>query len=66
VKQLINTAIGLAAHDKRIDQRRDFLWPIGLAAPIVRAPKEGDKARSIEHIAPERRRSGIPRRARSA
>ena len=53
VKQLINTAIGLAAHDKRIEPRGDFLWPIGLAAPVVRVPKEGDKARSIEHIAPE-------------
>jgi hypothetical protein len=28
-------------------------WPIGLVAPVVRAPKEGDKGRSIEHIAPE-------------
>jgi very-short-patch-repair endonuclease len=53
VKQLINTAIGLAAHDHRVEQRGDFLWPIGLTAPIVRAPQEGDKARSIEHIAPE-------------
>ena len=53
VKQLINTAIGIAVHDRRIEQRGDFLWPIGLATPIVRAPKDGDKARSIEHIAPE-------------
>jgi len=53
---LINTATGLAVHDRRIEQRGEhgeFLWPIGLAAPVVRAPKEGDKARSIEHIAPE-------------
>jgi hypothetical protein len=53
VKELINTAIGLALHDKRIEQHGDFLWPIGLAAPIVRAPKADDKARPIEHIAPE-------------
>jgi hypothetical protein len=53
VKQLINTAISMAVHDKRIEQRGDFLWPIGLAAPVVRAPKEGDKARAIEHIASE-------------
>jgi very-short-patch-repair endonuclease len=53
VKQLINTAIGMAVHDQRIDQRGDFLWPIGLATPIVRAPKEGDEVRTIEHIAPE-------------
>jgi len=53
VKQVINTAIGIALHDQRIEQRSEFLWPIGLATPIVRAPKEGDKARSIEHIAPE-------------
>jgi hypothetical protein len=53
VKELINTAIGIAVHDRRIEQRREFLWPIGLAAPVVRAPKKGDKARSIEHIAPE-------------
>ena len=53
VKQLINTAIGLAVHDQRVKQRGDFLWPIGLAAPVVRAPQEGDKARSIETIAPE-------------
>jgi very-short-patch-repair endonuclease len=52
-KQLIDTAIGIAVHDKRIEQRGDFLWPIGLAAPVVRAPKEGDKARAIEQIAPE-------------
>src|SRR3974377_1775145 len=32
VKQLINTAIGLAVRDQRIQQRGDFLWPIGLAA----------------------------------
>jgi very-short-patch-repair endonuclease/uncharacterized protein YicC (UPF0701 family) len=53
VKELLNTAIGIAVHDKRIEQRGDFLWPIGLATPIVRAPKADDKARSIEHIAPE-------------
>ncbi len=53
VKQLINTAIGIALHDRRIDQRGEFLWPIGLATPIVRAPKEGDEGRSIDHIAPE-------------
>jgi hypothetical protein len=53
VKDLINTATGIALHDKRIEQRGDFLWPIGLATPIVRAPKADDKARSIEHIAPE-------------
>jgi very-short-patch-repair endonuclease len=53
VKELINTAIGIALHDKRIGQHGDFLWPIGLAAPIVRAPKADDKARPIEHIAPE-------------
>jgi very-short-patch-repair endonuclease len=53
VKELINTAIRIAMHDQRIEQRGDFLWPIGLAAPVVRAPKEGDKGRSIEHIAPE-------------
>ncbi|HTP08364.1 MAG TPA: DUF3320 domain-containing protein, partial [Anaerolineae bacterium] len=56
VKELINTALGIAVHDKRIEQRGEhgeFLWPIGLASPIVRAPKEGDKARTIEHIAPE-------------
>jgi very-short-patch-repair endonuclease len=53
VKELINTAIGIALHDQHIARRGDFLWPIGLAAPIVRAPKEGDKARVIEHIAPE-------------
>jgi very-short-patch-repair endonuclease len=52
-KQLINTAISLALHDGRIQRRGDFLWPIGLAAPVVRAPKEGDKARVIETIAPE-------------
>jgi very-short-patch-repair endonuclease len=53
VKQLINTAIGIAVHDKRIEQRGDFVWPIGLATPIVRAPKDGDEVRSIDHIAPE-------------
>jgi very-short-patch-repair endonuclease len=53
VKELINTAIGIALHDQRLEQRAEFLWPIGLAAPVVRAPKEGDKGRSIEHIAPE-------------
>ncbi len=53
VKQLINTAIGIAAHDQRLEQRGDFVWPIGLATPIVRAPKEGDEVRSIDHIAPE-------------
>jgi len=58
VKQLITTAIGLAVADKRIDQRGDFLWPIGLATPIVRAPKagapkDGAEVRTIEHIAPE-------------
>jgi very-short-patch-repair endonuclease len=53
VKELINTAIGIAVHDQRIERRGGFLWPIGLATPVVRAPKEGDKARSIEHIAPE-------------
>jgi very-short-patch-repair endonuclease len=56
VKELINTAIGIARHDQRIEQRGEhgeFLWPIGLATPVVRAPTEGDKARSIEHIAPE-------------
>jgi hypothetical protein len=56
VKQLINTAIGIAIHDRRIEQRGEhgeFLWPIGLATPIVRAPKEGDEGRSIDHIAPE-------------
>ncbi len=74
VKQLINTAIGIAVHDRRIEQRGDFLWPIGLATPVVRAPKEGDKARSIEHIAPEeiaeaaflvRAGSAQPQRSRS-
>jgi len=29
------------------------VWPIGLAAPVVRAPKGDDAARSIDHIAPE-------------
>jgi Protein of unknown function (DUF3320) len=53
VKELINTAISMAIHDRRIEAREEFLWPIGLAIPIVRAPKEGDKARSIERIAPE-------------
>ena len=53
VKELVDTAIGIAVHDKRIEQRGDFLWPSGLAAPVVRAPKDGDKVRSIEHIAPE-------------
>jgi hypothetical protein len=53
VKQLMITAIGIAQHAGRIEQRGDFLWPIGLATPIVRAPKEGDKTRSIEYIAPE-------------
>jgi very-short-patch-repair endonuclease len=52
-KELINTAIRIAVHDQRIEQRGDFLWPIGLVAPVVRAPKLGDKARAIEHIAPE-------------
>jgi very-short-patch-repair endonuclease len=53
VKELINTAINIAIHDRRIEARAEFLWPIGLAAPVVRAPKADDKARSIEHIAPE-------------
>lgn len=53
IKQLINTAIGIAIHDQRIEQRGNFVWPIGLATPIVRAPKEGDEVRSIDHIAPE-------------
>jgi hypothetical protein len=53
VKQLINTAIDIALHDKRIDRRGEFLWPIGLATPIVRAPKAGDEVRTIDHIAPE-------------
>jgi very-short-patch-repair endonuclease len=53
VKELINTAIGMAVHGHRVEQRGEFLWPSGLAAPVVRAPKEGDKARAIEHIAPE-------------
>jgi very-short-patch-repair endonuclease len=53
VKELINTAIGMAVHGHRVEQRGNFLWPSGLAAPVVRAPKEGDKARAIEHIAPE-------------
>jgi hypothetical protein len=53
VKELINTAMSMAVHDKRVERRGDFLWPIGLATPIVRAPKAGDKARTIEHIAPE-------------
>jgi hypothetical protein len=53
VKELINTAIRIVIHDRRIEQRGDFLWPIGLSTPVVRAPKLGDKARAIEHIAPE-------------
>jgi very-short-patch-repair endonuclease len=53
VKQLMATAIGMAARDKRIEQRGDFLWPIGLATPIVRAPKGGDDVRTVDHIAPE-------------
>jgi very-short-patch-repair endonuclease len=52
-KQLIGAAIDMAVHAQRIERRGDFLWPMGLATPVVRAPKEGDKARSIEHIAPE-------------
>ena len=45
-------------HDRRIEQRGEhgeFLWPIGLATPIVRAPspKDGDEVRTIDHIAPE-------------
>jgi very-short-patch-repair endonuclease len=53
VKQLMGTAIGIAVHDRRIEQRGDFLWPIGLATPIVRAPKDGDEVRPIDRIAPE-------------
>jgi very-short-patch-repair endonuclease len=56
IKQLITTAIGIAQHDGRIEQRGEhgeFLWPIGLATPIVRAPKDGDEVRTIDHIAPE-------------
>ncbi len=53
VKQLIDTAIGIAIHDQRLEQRGDFVWPIGLTTPIVRAPKEGDEVRAIDHIAPE-------------
>ncbi|CAG0931679.1 hypothetical protein TFLX_02230 [Thermoflexales bacterium] len=53
VKELIATALSMVIHDRRIERRGEFLWPIGLATPIVRAPKAGDEARSIEHIAPE-------------
>ncbi|HSD84429.1 MAG TPA: DUF3320 domain-containing protein, partial [Anaerolineae bacterium] len=53
LKELITAAIRIAIHDNRIEQRGEFLWPIGLTTPIVRAPKAGDEVRAIEHIAPE-------------
>ena len=53
VKQVLSTATEMALHDGRIDRRGEFLWPIGLAIPIVRAPREGEDARPIDTIAPE-------------
>ena len=52
-KQLVNTAVDMAVQAKRIERRGDFLWPNKLVTPIVRAPKNDDKVRPIEHIAPE-------------
>ena len=46
------TSTLIAVHDKRIEQRGDFVWPIGLTTPSVRVPKEGDEVRSIDHDAP--------------
>ena len=53
ISAVLTQAIELAAQAKQIDQRGDFLWPIGLDKPIVRTPDEGDEPRPIEHIAPE-------------
>jgi hypothetical protein len=53
VKQVLSTATEMALREARIDRRGKFLWPIGLATPIVRAPRAGEDARPIDLIAPE-------------
>ncbi len=53
ISAILMQAIELAAQARQIDQRGDFLWPIGLEKPIVRTPDQNDEPRSIEHVAPE-------------
>lgn len=53
ISMVLTQAIDLAVQGGQIDQRGDYLWPLGLEKPIVRAPDEGDEPRPIEHIAPE-------------
>jgi len=50
---VLNQAIALATQAGQIDQRGEWLWPIGLEKPIVRTPDQDDEPRPIEHIAPE-------------
>ena len=55
---VLNQAMALAAQARQIDQRGEWLWPIRLEKPIVRAPDrrtpdQDDEPRPIEHIAPE-------------
>ena len=53
INAVLTQAIELAAQNGQINQRGDFLWPIGLDKPIVRAPEQAAEPRPIEHIAPE-------------
>ena len=56
VKQLINTAIGIAVHDGRIEQRGELATFCGRSAwqhPSCARRKRAMKVRSIDHIAPE-------------
>ncbi|MFN8594599.1 MAG: hypothetical protein U0559_00200 [Anaerolineae bacterium] len=46
----MNQAIALATQAGQIDQRGEWLWPIGLEKPIMRTPDQDDEPRPIERI----------------
>lgn len=53
IQAVLARAIEIAVLSGLVIRRDEFLWPIGLERPIVRAPDGNGEPRPIEHIAPE-------------
>ncbi len=53
IHDTLSQAMVIALQTGQVTQRDEWLWPIGLDKPVVRAPDQGDEPRPIELIAPE-------------
>ena len=53
IQQKLHNAIEFAARNRHVRRRRDFLWPIGMTTPTVRAADVDGRVRSIHEVAPE-------------